>query len=205
MRISAVWWLLVTAVLSSPASGQRPGVQLGAGLGYARLFDGGGLSFAAAVERPLSDRSRTLQHALGGSLWYAHTDIASNPDDPEGRHTVGIGFRYQMGVGASSTGLFLAIPLQLLHSSIPDRAALASMNLVANGIPEGPAERPDQDRIGSAWGWGAGLELGFRLGLARQLSAQSSVQGLYQDIYESSRNHGAWSWHAGLTYHFVSQ
>jgi hypothetical protein len=205
MRIPPLLMLFLTAILSSPAWAQRPGVQLEAGLGYARLFDGGGISFAAALERPLSDRSRRLQHALGGSVWYAHTDLASNPDDPDGRHTVGVGFRYQLGIGRSSTGLFLAVPVQLLHSSIPDRTDVVSANLATHGIPDVPGERPAEDRIGSAWGWGAGLELGLRLGLGEQLSAQSSVQGLYQDIYDASRQHGAWSWHAGLTYHFLSQ
>ncbi len=196
--------LFVSAVFCSPAWGQARGIHLEAGLGYARVFDAGGISFAAALERAVSTPSKNVRHAVGGSFWYAHTDIASNPSDPEGRHLVGVGVRYQLGIGPSSTGVFLAVPVQLLHSSIPDRPILDT-DLSLNGVPEAPGEAPAEDRIGSAWGWGAGLELGFRLALAKQLSAQTSVQGLYQDIYTNSRDNGAWNWHAGLTYRFASQ
>lgn len=201
-RLSPV--LFVSAVFCSPAWGQARGVHLEAGLGYARVFDAGGISFAAAVERPISPSSKNVRHAVGGSFWYAHTDIASNPSEPEGRHLVGVGIRYQVGIGPSSGGLFLAVPVQLLHSSVPDRSTLQA-NLARHSIPEPPPGPPSEDRVGSAWGWGAGLELGFRLALARQLSAQTSVQGLYQDIYADSRDHGAWNWHTGLTYHFGSR
>jgi hypothetical protein len=198
--------LLSITCLNSPIQAQALGTQLQAGLGYARVFNGGGISFAAAVEHPISAPVSRLQHALGGSLWYAHTSIASAPDDPEGRHIVGLGLRYQVGIGTCcrSLGLFFALPVQLLRSSIPDRDDLVASSLAAHGIPESPSERPAEDRIGSAWGWGAGLEVGVRVGLANQLSAQTSVQALYQNIYESSRRNGAWSWHSGLTYQFAA-
>jgi len=196
--------LVSAAAFNSPALAQAPGVELQAGLGYARVFDGGGLSFAAAVERSLSSTASALHHALGGSFWYAHTSIASSPNDPEGRHILGLGLRYQMGLGSCCRSVrpFLAVPVQLLRSNIPDRAALLAADLLLTGIPNPSAPTPIEDRIGAEWGWGAGLELGFRFGLGRQLSAQTSVQGLYQDIYAASATNGAWSWHAGLTYTF---
>jgi hypothetical protein len=186
---------------------QTQGIQLQAGLGYARVFDGGGISFAAAVERPLSARASRVQHALGGSLWYAHTNIASSMNDPEGRHIVGLGLRYQLGIGACcrAASLFLALPVQLLRSSIPDRGGLLTTSLATHGIPEPPPERPVEDQAGAAWGWGAGLEMGLRVRLTKQFSAQTSVQGLYQDIYASSSQNSAWNWHAGFTYQLASR
>ena len=59
---------------------------------------------------------------------------------------------------------------------------------------------PVEDRMGSEWGWGTGLEAGFRIGLSPQLSAQASAQGLYQRIYESGTRNGAWTIHGGITY-----
>jgi hypothetical protein len=185
---------------------QAPAVELQAGVGYARLFDAGGISFAAAVDRHLSPASKKWQHALGGSLWYAHTGIASAPNDPEGRHVLGLGVRYQLGLlGAKSFRPFLAVPLQLLHSSIPDRTTLQSTSLLLQGVPDPGPSRPVEDHIGGEWGWGTGLELGFRIGVSKDLSAQTSVQALYQDIYESGSRHGAWNWHAGLSYGFKSR
>jgi hypothetical protein len=186
---------------SSPARAQAPGIEVQAGLGYARVFDGGGISFAAALDRPLSSPTSPLHHAVGGSFWYAHTSIATAPDDPYGRHLVGVGLRYQLGLGRSgSIRPFLAVPIQILRSNIPDRTTLQGADLLITGIPDPGPPRPVEDVIGSEWGWGAGLELGLRLGVANRLSAQTSVHGLYQDIYGSDARHGAWSWHAGLIY-----
>lgn len=201
MRATRLSPVLLAVVFCSPAWAQNPGLHLGAGLGYARMFQAGGLSFAAVLDRPISPVSSRLRQAVGGSLWYAHTDIASNPADPEGRHIWGVGVRYRLGIGPS---LYLAVPVQLLHSSVPDRPTLQA-SVGRRAVPEPPPDAPEEDRIGSAWGWGAGLELGVRVGLANRLSAQTSVQGLYQDIYAGSGDHGAWNWHAGLTYHFAAE
>lgn len=203
MRIALIVLSIVALDgLSSPALTQSPEIEFQAGLGYARAFDGGGISFAAAVERHLSSEASLLQHALGGSVWYAHTSIASAPNDPEGRHITGVGLRYQLELGGCCRSVrpFLAVPVQLLRSNIPDRTQLQGTSLLSSGIPnEGPPP-PVEDLIGSEWGWGAGVELGMRVGLTGQLSAQTSVHGLYQDIYGSGSRHGAWSWHAGLAY-----
>lgn len=201
-RLSAIFVSL--AAVSTLVQAQSPGIDLRAGLGYARVFDGGGLSFAAAVDRPLSSPAGRLQQALGFSFWYANTTIASDPDGPDGRHLVGLGARYQIGLGTCCRGVrpFLAVPVHLLRSSIPDRADLVGADLLVSGVPDPGGPAPIEDHPGSEWGWGAGLELGLRIGLGPQLSAQTSLQGLYQDIYGSSTRDGAWSWHTGLTYSF---
>jgi hypothetical protein len=175
-------------------------VEVQAGLGYARVFDGGGISFEAGLERHLSSPASRLQHALGGSLWYARTAIASAPDNPDRREITGLGVRYQIGLGRRSVRPFLAVPVQLLLSSIPDRADLAGPGLLASEIPDTGPPSPVEDLVGSEWGWGAGLELGVRVALGSSLSAHTSVQSLYQDIYADGTRHGAWNWHAGLTY-----
>jgi hypothetical protein len=195
--------VFIPAVIgSSPAQAQAPGVEVQAGLGYARVFDGGGISFAAAVDRQLSTPTSRLQHALGGSFWYAHTSIATAPDDPYGRRLLGLGLRYQLALGGRSVRPFLAVPVQLLRSNIPDRTTILPAQVQAHGVPDPGPPRPVEDLIGAEWGWGAGVELGLRAGLGSQLSAHTSVHALYQDIYASGSRHGAWSWHAGLTYQF---
>jgi hypothetical protein len=109
--------------------------------------------------------------------------------------------RYQLAISRSrSFHPFLAVPLQLLHSSIPDRADLAATAMLVHRIPEAGAPRPLEDHVGGEWGWGTGLELGFRIGAGKRLSAQTSVQALYQNIYGGGSRNGAWNWHAGITY-----
>lgn len=199
MRTAFLLVLCFTGVLPLRAAAQTPGLTLQAGLGYARLFDAGGLSFAAALDRSLSQPHSPLQQALGGSLWYAHTGIASSPDDPEGRDLYGIGVRYRIAFRPSqSFRPFIAVPLELLHSHIADRTDLLSAAL--SRVPEPPPLRPVEDKVGGEWGWGTGLELGFRVGTGTRLGAQTSLQLLYQDIYDSGTRNGAWNWHAGLSY-----
>jgi hypothetical protein len=199
--------VLSAAGFSSPALPQSSEIELRAGLGYARVFGGGGISFAAGVERPLSSAASSLRHALGGSLWYAHTSIASAPNDPEGRDITGLGLRYQVELGrcCSSVRPFVAVPVQLLRSNIPDRTDILPVQLRTHGVPDPDSPRPVEDQVGSDWGWGAGVELGLRAGLTRGLNAQTSVHALYQDIYSSGTRHGAWNWHAGLTYQLGTQ
>jgi hypothetical protein len=190
--------LISTLTLVSSITAQTSGLELQAGLGYARAFDGGGPSFTAAVERPLSAPTSTLQHALGGGLWYSHMSIASGYS--AGRDLMGLGLRYLVQLRAGRARPFVAVPLQVLRSNIPTRATLQSASLSVSGIPELGPPTPVEDRMGSEWGWGAGLEAGLRIGLSPQLSAQTSVQGLYQRIYESGTRNGAWSIHGGITY-----
>jgi hypothetical protein len=189
-----------TVTFVSSASAQTAGLELQAGLGYARAFDGGGPSFAAALEHPLSAPTSRVQHALGGSLWYSHMSIASGYT--AGRHLMGVGMRYQLELGrcCRSVRPFLAVPVQVLHSNIPERADLQGANLLISGIPDPGLPTPVEDRMGDEWGWGTGLEVGFRIGLSQQLSAQTSVQGLYHRIYESGTRNGAWTIHGGITY-----
>jgi len=197
---AALLSIVLTSSLSfgSPVTAQTSSLELQAGLGYARAFDGGGPSFIAAVERPLSATTSTLQHALGGGLWYSHMSIASGYT--AGRDLMGLGLRYQLQLRAGRVRPFVAVPLQVLRSNIPARATLQSASLSVSGIPDLGPPTPVEDRMGSEWGWGTGLEAGFRIGLSPQLSAQASAQGLYQRIYESGTRNGAWTIHGGITY-----
>lgn len=190
--------LISMSTFASSLTAQTSGLELQAGLGYARAFDGGGPSFTAAVERPLSAPTSTLQHALGGGLWYSHMSIASGYS--AGRDLMGLGLRYLLQLRAGRARPFVAVPLQVLRSNIPARATLQSASLSVGGVPDLGPPTPVEDRMGSEWGWGTGLEAGFRIGLSPQLSAQTSVQGLYQRIYESGTRNGAWTIHGGITY-----
>jgi hypothetical protein len=190
--------LICTLTRFSSLTAQTSGLELQAGLGYARAFDGGGPSFTAAIERPLSAPTSTLQHALGGGLWYSHLSIASGYS--AGRDLMGLGVRYLLQLRAGRARPFVAVPLQVLRSSIPARATLQSASLSVSGIPDLGPPTPVEDRVGSEWGWATGLEAGFRIGLSPELSAQTSVQGLYQRTYESGTRNGAWTIHGGITY-----
>jgi hypothetical protein len=199
MRVALLSTFAFTIALQSQIQAQIP-VELQAGLGYARMFDAGGISFAAGVDRFLTPPSTRLQHAVGGSFWYAQTGIASRSDDSEGRQVVGIGVRYQLTLQSSgSFRPFVGLPVQILHSNIPDRADLAPASL-AFVIPESPSPSRVEDAVGAEWGWGTGVEVGFRLGMGRRLHGQTSVQLLYQDIYGAGTSHEAWNWHAGISY-----
>jgi len=201
MRYALLSLTLMSGVTLGPSlMAQTSALELQAGLGYARAFDGGGISFAAAIERPLSAQTSRVQQALGGSFWYSQMSIASQPSSSNERHLVGLGMRYQLEFRAGRARPFLAVPLQILRSNIPEQASLQPASLSMTGVPDlGPAT-PVEDRIGSEWGWGAGVELGFRVGLSQQLSAQTSVQGLYHRIYDSGTRNGAWAIHVGLGY-----
>jgi hypothetical protein len=117
-----------------------------------------------------------------------------------GRDLMGLGLRYLLQLRAGRVRPFVAVPLQVLRSNIPARATLQSASLSVSGIPDLGPPTPVEDRMGSEWGWGTGLEVGFRVGLSPQLSAQTSAQGLYQRIYESGTRNGAWTIHGGITY-----
>jgi hypothetical protein len=203
MRAACLLFLIGTFSLHSPIPAQSRAYELQAGIGYARMFDAGGISFSAALDRSLSRTGASLQHGIGGAFWYAHTGIASLPNDPEGRHIVGFGARYRLTLTrAAGVRPFLAVPVALLHSNIPDRAALQSPSLLVREVPEPGPPRPVEDRIGGEFGWGTGLELGVRLSGGKRLSGYTSVQALYQDIYGGESRNGAWNWHAGISYGF---
>jgi hypothetical protein len=205
MRFALILIFLSPAAFISPLRAQSSGLQLQAGLGYARAFDGGGISFAAAVERPLSDRTSRVQHALGGSLWYSVMSVGSAPSSSLDRHMLGIGVRYQLELRncCGRARPFFAVPLQLMQSSIPERADLTGTgSLLAGRVPDPGLPIPAEDRMGADWGWGTGLEAGFRLNVSERVSAHSSAQGLYHRIYEAGTRHWGWSWHAGMSYAF---
>jgi hypothetical protein len=188
--------------LSSEIGAQTPRLEIQAGVGYARAFDGGGLSFVAALERPLSAPTSRAQHALGASLWHSRMSLGSAPTSSLDRHLTGLGIRYQLELRTccGHARPFFAVPIQVLRSNIPDRATLQGANLSITGVPDPGLPTPIEDRMGAEWGWGTGAEVGFRVGVSGQLSAQTSVQGLYHQIYESGTRNYAWSWHAGLSY-----
>jgi hypothetical protein len=199
MRAVTVLVLLSTTAIAASLPAQSPALSLQAGLGYARVFHAGGVSLAAALDRAFSPQPSAVQQAVGGSFWYAHTGIASLPNDTEGRDLYGIGLRYKVAFRASRLFRpYLAVPVQLLHSRISDRAELLSANV--SRVPQLPAAGPVEDRVGGEWGWGTGLEIGLRVGGEKRLSAQTAAQVLYQDIYDSGNQKGAWNWHAGLSY-----
>jgi hypothetical protein len=201
MRAALLSILLISPFTLCPfMAAQSPGLELQAGLGYARAFDGGGVSLAGAIQRPLSATTSTVRHAVGGSFWYSHMSLASGYS--AGRDLTGLGLRYQVELGSCCGPVrpYLAVPVQVLRSHIEERATLQAAGFL-NQIPDPGPSIPVEDRMGDDWGWGTGLEVGFRFGLSPHLSAQTSVLGLYQRIYESGTRNGAWTIHGGIAYH----
>jgi hypothetical protein len=148
---------------------------------------------------------RSCTARVGTQLLVCQTDIASNAQssDPSKRDLLGLGVRYRLGWQQCCGSLhpFLAVPVQVLHSSIQDTSSIVA-ELASHSVPTPPPEVPSQDQPGSAWGWGAGLELGLGLALADNLSGQTGLQGIYHDIYSGVSSHTAWTWHLGLSYGF---
>jgi hypothetical protein len=203
MRVSLPLLVFVALFPHSLLRGQSSSLELQAGLGYARAFDGAGISFAAALERPLSDTASRVQHALGGSLWYSEMSVGSAPSSAPDRRMLGIGVRYQLELRncCGQVRPFLALPLQLMQSSVPESSTLPGTGgLLAGRVPEPDPPVPPEDQPGTDWGWGTGLEIGFRVNVSGPMSAHSSAQALYNRIYESGTRHWGWTWHAGLSY-----
>jgi len=205
MRSAFLTVSLIALALPFRITAQTPAPAFQAGLGYARVFDAGGFSFSAALDRPLSSLRSPVRQAVGGGFWYAHTGLASLPDTPEvGRDLLGLGLRYSLGfLNSGSFRPFVAVPLQVLHSEVADNRIKAQLLSAAlYGVPQPPPPPPVEDQVGGEWGWGTGLEAGFRVVASNRVSAQSSLQVLYQDIYGSESRNGAWNWHVGLSYAF---
>jgi hypothetical protein len=204
MRLASIILFLGSIpCLSSISTAQSSNLELEAGLGYARVFDGGGFSLSAALDRPLGSTTAPLHHAVGVGLWYANTKVASGDTEPPRRDMLGLGIRYRLGWQRCCGALhpFVAVPLQVLHSSIEDVPALQA-HVASHGIPKPPPVIPTENVTGAAWGWGAGLELGLEVGLAEGLNGETAVQGLYHDIYDGATSNTAWAWHTGLSYRF---
>lgn len=177
-----------------------------ADVGYAHIFRAGGFSFATGYLRALNAPAAAARHRVGGEFWYANTDVASRPAGNANRSVVGLGARYEVELAGCCGKVHpvAAVPVRLIHSSIPDQAMLLAETASLLLEPRPPTELPREDRNGSAWGWGAGVELGVRVAVSPQWNLQTSGTAMYQDVYAGSTTSGAWTWHVGLGYRFGS-
>jgi hypothetical protein len=177
-----------------------------ADIGYAHIFRAGGFSFATSYLRGLNAPAAAARHRVGGEFWYANTDVASRPAGNASRSVVGLGARYEIELAecCGKVHPVAAVPVRLIHSSIPDVATLQTQAASLLLLPRPGTELPSEDRNGSAWGWGAGVELGVRVVLSPQWNLQTSGTAMYQDVYAGSTTSGAWTWHVGLGYRFGS-
>jgi hypothetical protein len=175
-----------------------------AGLGYAHIFGAGGFSFALGYLQALNRVSAPVQQRFGGSFWYANTDVASLSPGNSARDMVGLGARYEIEVTrcCGSIHPLLALPVQLLHSAVQDLTVPLVDAIAFELIPEPSPNSSSEDRVGSAWGWGAGVELGADVPLGIQWNIRTTGTAMYQDIYAGSSTNGAWVWHLGMTYRF---
>jgi hypothetical protein len=173
-----------------------------AGLGYAHIFGAGGFSFGLGYLQALNTASAAVRQRVGGSFWYANTDVASLSPGNSARNLVGIGARYEVEVARCCGPVHpvLAIPVQVLHSAVEEHP-LPVQTLALLVVPEPPQSASSED-LSSAWGWGAGLELGAEVPLGPQWNLRTSGTAMYQDIYAGSATNGAWVWHLGMTYRF---
>lgn len=193
--------LIILCVLcAAPASAQ----EVQAGLGYAHIFGAGGFSFAMGYLQSLNTVSAPVRQRLGASFWYANTDVASLSPGNSARNLIGVGARYEVEATRCCGPVhpLLALPIQLLHSAVEDRTVLLAEAIGFQLIPEPPPTLSSEDRVGAAWGWGAGVELGVEVPLGTQWNVRTTGTAMYQDIYTRSTTNGAWVWHLGATYRF---
>lgn len=194
---------LVLLVLACATRGW--GQEMRASLGYAHIFGAGGFSFDAGYLQSLSSRASSVQQRVGGNFWYANTDVATLTPGNSARDLVGFGARYELELAHCCGRLHpvLAVPLQVLHSSVNASPSVLSESVASFAIVPPPEPVPAaQDRDGSAWGWGTGLELGLQVPLSEQWNVRTAGTALYQEIYDRSPTHGAWMLHVGLSYRF---
>jgi hypothetical protein len=189
-------------VLCLACAGPAVAQQVHAGVGYAHIFRAGGFSFATGYLQGLTSVTSPLQQRVGGDFWYANPDVASQTSGNAARSLVGLGARYEIEV-SRCCGRFhplIALPVQVLHSSVSETTVPLPSGAALLLVPEPGAQLPVEDRSGSAWGWGAGVELGVRVAVGAQWNLQTSGTAMYQDIYARSTTNGAWTWHLGLSY-----
>jgi hypothetical protein len=189
-------------VCALPARAQ----EVHADVGYAHIFRAGGFSFATGYLRTLNAPAATARHRVGGEFWYANTDVASRPAGNADRSVVGLGARYEVELAGCCGRIhpMAAVPVRLIHSSIPEQISMLPGTASLLLEPRPPTGPPNEDRGGSAWGWGAGVELGVRVLVSPQWNLQTSGTAMYQYVYAGSTTSGAWTWHVGLGYRFGS-
>jgi hypothetical protein len=179
------------------------GQELQAGIGYAHIFRAGGFSLAAGYTHPIGP-SGAVRQAIGGDFWFANTEVASRTPGNTARDVVGIGARYEVGLlrCCGRVHPMAAVPVRVIHSTVPDPAVLLPADRGPAAILPVPApiSGPPTEDTGGAWGWGAGVELGFRVELSPQWNVGTSATAMYQDVYAGSTTNGAWTWHLGATY-----
>jgi hypothetical protein len=192
-------------ILCLTCAGPAVAQEVHAGVGYAHIFRAGGFSFATGYLQELGGATSPLQQRVGGDFWYANPDVASQTSGNAARSLVGLGARYEIEV-SRCCGRFhplIALPVQVLHSSVPiETRNVPTLDAALLLIPQPLAALPVEDRSGSAWGWGAGVELGVRVAVGAQWNLQTSGTAMYQDIYARSTTNGAWTWHLGVSYGF---
>jgi hypothetical protein len=202
-------WKREAAMIALCLSGTRAAhaQELHANVGYAHIFRAGGFSFATGYLHPLGAADAPARQRIGGDFWYANTDVASRPAGNAGRNVVGLGARYEVELTRCCGGVHptAAVPVQLIHSSVPEPAGINATGRPAIELVPAPiAGPPVEDRGGSAWGWGTGVELGLRVPVSPQWNLQTSGAAMYQDVYAASTTNGAWTWHVGVSYRFGS-
>jgi hypothetical protein len=198
-----MWYFRATTiVLSLACAAPARAQEVHAGLGYAHIFRAGGFSFATGYLQSIGAGTSPLRQRVGGDFWFANTDVASLSPGNASRNLIGLGARYELEVTHCCGRLhpLIALPFQVLHSSVAAQSSLAVAALVV--VPTPPPALPAEDQGRSAWGWGAGVELGLRLAVGDQWHLRTSGTAMYQDIYARSRTHGGWIWHLGLSYGF---
>jgi hypothetical protein len=202
MRTPGSALLVLSLACIMPLSAQ----EVHAGVGYAHIFRAGGFSFASGYLQPLNAPTSPLQHRVGGDFWYANTDVASQAPGNAARDVVGFGARYELELAhcCGRVHPMLALPVQVLRSSVPTTPEVlpAASRVTPAVVPTPEPPLPSEDQGGSAWGWGAGVELGLRVGLGPQWNLQTSGAAMYQDVYAGSTTNGAWTLHLGLGYRF---
>ncbi len=163
--------LLPTVVTELEAQRTDVKVAVTASAVYVRAFGGEGEGVAVEALRMLPFSLLGTQHSFGLSAWYTKADIASGHPFGAQRTLGGVGVRWQAAIETLSGHVrpFLAVPVQLMFSSIPGMGAFPT----SFESPTVPVADRGHQRTALSTGVGAGLKLnvtsgvGFRIGVER--------------------------------------
>ena len=172
--------LLPTVVTELEAQRTDIKVAVTASAVYVRAFGGEGEGVAVEALRMLPVSLLGTQHSFGLSAWVTKADIASGHPFGARRTLGGVGVRWQIAIETLSGHVrpFVAVPVQLMFSSIPDGFFLASF-----GSPTVPVADRGHHRTALSTGVGAGLELNVTSGVGFRIG----VERLYHRLFDGDR------------------
>ena len=173
-------WFLVMGTAQLEAQESSVPVTVTASAVYARAFGGGGEGAAIQALRLLPVDLLGAEHSFGLSLWYARADIAGGAPFGEQRTLSGVGVQWQtrFSVLGDHVQPYLAAPLQIIFSRIPDKVYLTDRLQPAT---------PASDRAHGEQSLSLGVGAGLGVNITSSVGFRIGVQRLYHRLFAAER------------------